>query len=202
MKKIILIFILGIVTFSITNCSRNNSAKGSEKCDCDSMLIEKSSFYKKYSCFFNDKKITIKKSLNDDTVEIKKYYLTIEGRYQKCEYLTLIKNKIDYDQSAFVDININKGYANITLSSNDSLQNIYIILDNYSLSNKGNHVRISLDSLKTISIIQKQTDKLLNNDSIKKITQIVDYFYTFKDITEEKTLMKQYNRLIQCGIIK
>lgn len=202
MKNIFLILILGITIFSLTNCNQNNSSIGSEKCGCDSILIENHPFYIKYSCFFNSKKITVRKSLNGDTVEIKKYYLTSEGTYQKFEYLTLIKNKIDYNQSAFVEINIDKTYADITLSSNNSLQNIYIILDNYTLSGKGNHIKVSLDSLKTINTIQKQTDKIINNDSIKNITQIVDYFYTYKDIMEERTLMEQYNKLIQCGVIK
>ena len=173
-----------------------------EKCGCDSVLREKNPFYNKYSCFFNNKKVIINKSLNGDTVEIKKYYLNTEGRYQKFEYLTLIKNKIDYNQSAFVDIDLNEDFADIRLSSNNYSQNIYIILDNSILSNKGNHIKISLDNLKTINVIQKRTDKMVNNDSIKKITQIVDYFYSYKDITEEMTLIKLYTKLVKSGIIK
>jgi hypothetical protein len=202
MKYIPSIFILIIVICYFTNCSQSNNSIDTEKCNCDSIKIENHILYKKYSCFFNNKKITVKKNLTGDTVEIKKYYLTNEGIYQKFEYLILLKNRIDYNQSAFVDINLDKKYAEITLSSNNSSQNIFILLDKYSLSRKGNYIKVPLDSLKTINLIQKQTDKIVNNDSIKSITEIVDYFYVYKDIMEERTLMNQYNKLIQCKVIK
>lgn len=201
MKKIFSLFILGAAIFFNSNCSKNDPLSN-EKCSCDSIEVESSSFYTKYFCFFSNKKISVRKSLNGDTIEIKKYYLTDGNIYQKCEYLSLIKGKIDFNKSAFVDIKIDKGYADIELSSNEPLQKINIVLDKYTLSENGNHVKIKLDSLKTLSAIQKHVDKIINSDSIKKITHIFDYYYTYKDIVEERTLMEQYNNLVQCGIIR
>lgn len=197
MKQIVIIILIGLVT---QNCSNENTEEIDENCGFDSISNLQTKNSIKFNCYFQNKLMTVEKK--GDTTLLKNYYLTDANVYQKFEYVLLINEEVDYNSSMFVDIKEKDNVVYVTINSDLNIEGIEIITEKDTVRNSGNRITLKKDNKIDIKQLRAYANKIVNNDSISKITFITRYYYSYEEIINNRTLLDQYTKIRACKLLK
>ncbi|MEO6301968.1 MAG: hypothetical protein ABIP51_02230 [Bacteroidia bacterium] len=183
----------------LSGCKRMTDSENQKKCNCDSSFVENEN---KYSCYFGDKKIYVLKNKKENTIELKKFYRKNDSLYQKCEYLLLINDSIDFGNSLFIDF---MKIGNKIEFKSHSIRNpsrLDFVTENDTMSFKGNTALLSIENIKSLKKINQVFIENDINNSEEEVMQILSYPYSYNDILNNRTLYNQYLELKKCGLIR